>query len=323
MNSETTHHIIRAAAGGDKFTQITNQAARDGSISYKARGILLYVIGQAPGWKSSVEAIEKGSSKDGRTSVLAGLKELREAGYVHYRRYQNSKGFWVSEWIVSDDPALTAHEASRRTLGTSTPKTDVKPLVDPQFGFQTEDPALDINTLVDPQFGFPTAENPTAENPTAENPTVNTKYVKTKHVKDLPSAASLPEGEPTREDVVILCKLLATAIEANGSKRPTITQTWKREARLLLDRDQRPIKEIRYLIGWATQDSFWQANILSMASFRKKYDTLRLQAKADWQKTHGTLDPRWHTPTTTQRVQDFHDHAQNWLNARREAGVTS
>jgi hypothetical protein len=83
--------------------------------------------------------------------------------------------------------------------------------------------------------------------------------------------------DPPRSDVDALCSRLLQRIHANGSKG-SITKRWRTEARLLIDRDKRPIDEAERLIDWAAADSFWKSNILSMPTFRAKYDQLRLQA---------------------------------------------
>lgn len=81
-----------------------------------------------------------------------------------------------------------------------------------------------------------------------------------------------------RPEVAALCDLLADLIEGNGSKRPTVTGKWHDAARLMIDRDGRDAREAERLIRWAQASDFWQSNVMSMAKFREKYDTLRLQA---------------------------------------------
>lgn len=78
-------------------------------------------------------------------------------------------------------------------------------------------------------------------------------------------------------DATRLCELLADLIERNGSKRPTVSLKWLNEARLLLDKDKRPVEEAVAVLKWSQADSFWKSNILSMPKFREKYDQLRLQ----------------------------------------------
>lgn len=88
-------------------------------------------------------------------------------------------------------------------------------------------------------------------------------------------------SEQPREDVDRICKYLAEWIIRNGSRQPTITQEWRDEARRLIDRDKRPVEEIRDVIRWCQRHPFWRKNVLSMPKFREQYDRLRLGWKDD------------------------------------------
>lgn len=81
-----------------------------------------------------------------------------------------------------------------------------------------------------------------------------------------------------RDDVRALCELLSELIVGNGSKAPTITDTWQTDARLLLDKDHRELESALRLMRWAQADTFWRGNVMSMGKFREKYDQLRLAA---------------------------------------------
>ena len=96
------------------------------------------------------------------------------------------------------------------------------------------------------------------------------------------------KDEPHRDDVEQICTHLAARIAADGSKPPTITNEWRRQARLLLDEDRTPrltVDKVIALINWCQDSAFWRANIRSMPKFREKYDTLRLQALAEYERT--------------------------------------
>lgn len=86
-------------------------------------------------------------------------------------------------------------------------------------------------------------------------------------------------AEPPRADVEAVCARLVERLVANGCKAPTITAKWRTEARLLLDRDQRPLDEVFALIDWCQADSFWRSNVQSLETFRKQYDRLRLKSQ--------------------------------------------
>lgn len=93
------------------------------------------------------------------------------------------------------------------------------------------------------------------------------------------SATAIAVPDAPRDDVEEICEHLAGAIEANGSKRPTITTKWRQAARLMLDKDGRTEQEVHGAIDWSQRDEFWRSNILSLPTLREKYDTLRLQAQ--------------------------------------------
>ena len=108
-----------------------------------------------------------------------------------------------------------------------------------------------------------------------------------------------PSKEPSssepasRPDVEQICAHLADRIEANGSKRPTITDAWRKAARLLLDRDGRTVDQVIKAIDWCQADDFWRSNVLSMPKLRDKYDQLRLAA----QRPRGQPHRAYRNPT--------------------------
>jgi hypothetical protein len=89
-----------------------------------------------------------------------------------------------------------------------------------------------------------------------------------------PSQAPQEDPEPDRLDVLQVCHRLADSI-AEWDRRPTVSTAWKREARLMLDRDERPLREALDIIEHLSCDDFWRPNILSMAKLRKHYPKLK------------------------------------------------
>ena len=90
--------------------------------------------------------------------------------------------------------------------------------------------------------------------------------------------AAPTEPEAIREDVRQVCEALADHVEAIKGKRPNITKTWERDARLLLDTDEHTLPEALAAIEWATKHAFWGPNILSVGKLREKWWTMRAQA---------------------------------------------
>jgi hypothetical protein len=53
-------------------------------------------------------------------------------------------------------------------------------------------------------------------------------------------------------------------------------QSWSKDFDLLLRVDNRDIEEVKAMIKWCQEDSFWKSNILSASKLRKQYDRLKM-----------------------------------------------
>lgn len=95
--------IIRSPRPENHFTVIENQVLRDERLSYKARGILIYILSHIDNWRISADDLAD-KSTDGRTAVLSGLEELRTLGYIITTRKQGADGKWTTESVVFDTP---------------------------------------------------------------------------------------------------------------------------------------------------------------------------------------------------------------------------
>jgi len=95
-------------------------------------------------------------------------------------------------------------------------------------------------------------------------------------------AGSGPLSDPER-----LSQFLRNLILHNdeGARVPKLKakafKRWIKEADLLLRKDKRSLKEAIAVMRWCQDSEFWRPNILSVAKFREKYTTLKLQYKAD------------------------------------------
>lgn len=104
----------------------------------------------------------------------------------------------------------------------------------------------------------------------------------------LRSSKPTTEVVAIRQDVDRICEALADLVEANGSKRPRVLDAWRDSARLLMDKDGRSEQQILWLLNWCQSDSFWRGNILSMPTFREKFDRLRLAAQREYESRKAT-----------------------------------
>lgn len=108
------------------------------------------------------------------------------------------------------------------------------------------------------------------------------------------TSSSEISDEIPRPDIDELLDLLDSCLEMNGSKKPSRSKKNRDAARLLLDRDGYDVKQVSWMIRWATSDEFWRANILSMSKLREKFDQLKAKAgvgsKSPSAGFHGEID---------------------------------
>lgn len=105
-----------------------------------------------------------------------------------------------------------------------------------------------------------------------------------------PAPSPAAKTSEVRDDVEQICNRLAKWIVHNGSRTPAVSEKWRTEARLLIDRDRRPLDEITRIIDWCQKDQFWKGNILSMPKFREKYDRLRIAAGNEQGRQNGGMN---------------------------------
>lgn len=141
---------IKKAKIENNFTMLKNETLRDNRLSYKARGLLACMLSMSDNWVFYVSDLVNRSSKDGKASVNAGLKELSNCGYLirEQRRTKDGK-FSKTDWILYDTPQE--------------------------------------NFCAEPFPGFPLTDNPSTEKPMTENQPLrsnnnkNTNYKKNKY----------------------------------------------------------------------------------------------------------------------------------------------
>jgi hypothetical protein len=89
------------------------------------------------------------------------------------------------------------------------------------------------------------------------------------------------------------CNLLADLIQANGSRRPQVTDRWLTDMERLHKIDERSWEQITKAIEWCQADDFWRGNIMSPGKLRKQYDQLRLAAQRNTKQSKFTKTMDW------------------------------
>lgn len=117
----------------NNFTVVSNDCLKDSRLSWKAKGIICYIMSLPDDWKLSVKDLQNRAT-DGRDSLYSGIKELEKYGYCKKVMMRKADGTIEGySYEISDTVAFEPF--------TEKPETD-KPETDKPF---TENPHL-LNT---------------------------------------------------------------------------------------------------------------------------------------------------------------------------------
>lgn len=152
---------IRRTKRTGNFTTVRNEYLQDVNLSWKAKGLITYIMSLPPDWQLNLSDLKK-RSKDGRDATAAGLRELITNGYCQRYKVRGDGGaFARCDYEVSD---IKEFESERP---------------------QTESPFMDT-----PQTAFPFPVNPYTENPYTGKPTqINT---------NLSNETDIPNTNPSK-----------------------------------------------------------------------------------------------------------------------------
>lgn len=85
-----------------KYKAINTSAAKDKTLSIKAKGVMFYFLSKPDGWHGHIYDVANNSAS-GRASVQSAIKELKEKGYVRLKR-EHKNGTISSYYEISDEP---------------------------------------------------------------------------------------------------------------------------------------------------------------------------------------------------------------------------
>lgn len=86
-----------------RFTTVDNTVLNDTNLSWKAKGLFVYLWSQADEWEFYETEVVKHST-DGIRSMRAGLHELEEKGYLSRKRERVGNRLKGSIWLLSETP---------------------------------------------------------------------------------------------------------------------------------------------------------------------------------------------------------------------------
>ncbi len=169
--------IVRSKRS-ESFTIISNAVLANESISFRAKGVLVYLLGKPDDWQVSERHLAT-VGNDGVTAIRAALKELELAGYIQRRRKQGPNGRFEWESVVFDEPQPMQLAA-----------------LEPSEPEEPDEPCSENLSMEDepPCSGFPCVEEPCVENRAVLN-TIGTRTEQTRTTDD-DCARDLPAPPP-------------------------------------------------------------------------------------------------------------------------------
>ena len=201
------------------YTTISNVILNDARLTWKARGIAAYLLSKPDDWRVNYEHLVS-AAPDGRSAVLAAMRELEECGYISRYRFQGDDGRWRSEVVLHETPGAPSVENQH-------PATGEKPSVEK------------------PTAGKPTAGKPTAGKPTAGKsaPLLNPENQTLKPNPDYQSLTTQPEDGGAREG--------AAHNRGEGGEQPSITEGGEGERSKTTPRPERlpkPLTDAQFAV---------------------------------------------------------------------------
>ena len=125
-------------------------------LSWKAKGILTYLMSRPDGWEVSIADLVKRST-DGKASVRAGLKELRDAGHMRYTQSRNegritgwhievfelpqgtpTDDYPTDEIIDEEEPPQVGDTTMRKSVSGGSPESDFQEVENQQIENRTQ-----------------------------------------------------------------------------------------------------------------------------------------------------------------------------------------
>ena len=125
----------------ERFSIVDNKVIKDERLSFKARGLLIYMLSKPDDWKFYTEELAKRSNKDGISAIKTALNEIEDAGYLTRKQGHKKNGQFTSQdWILTDTstnlPQVEKPLADKAPAGKALadnrtlPNTDFKPNTD-------------------------------------------------------------------------------------------------------------------------------------------------------------------------------------------------
>lgn len=124
--------ILKINKKESNFTTISNDLLHDSRLSWKAKGILIYLLSKPQGWVVRENDMYN-QSVDGYDSIRNGIRELKATGYAQViSTLDKGTGRFVDrELVISDTPEFAEGYRLKANLNRRYDAHEVKTSVNP------------------------------------------------------------------------------------------------------------------------------------------------------------------------------------------------
>jgi hypothetical protein len=112
--------IVRAPRE-DRYTILDRSTVNDDRLSFRALGLLTYILDKPDDWRITGAELARGESREGRDAVLTALRELETAGYLRRERIRKPDGTFNTISTVYSQPVDVATDTGEPEPGFPAP----------------------------------------------------------------------------------------------------------------------------------------------------------------------------------------------------------
>lgn len=237
-----------------RYTTIDNQVLEDERLSFKAVGVLAYLLSKPDSWEANYRHLAT-THADGELAVRTALKELEDAGYIERRREAGAGGKF--QWVQ------VIHE-----------------LPSPCGGFPSmENPGVDNRGVENRGVVIPDLASPEAATPDEQERALAVPAA----LVDWPVPDVVEKGGRL-DEALALCDRMARQLDArgyhvNGQAR---SKRWVLDMEQLIRLDDRTPHAVELVLDWLDAggdevSSFWRTNVRSPATLRARWQQMAEQ----------------------------------------------
>jgi len=235
----------------------------DDRLSFRARGILLWLLEKPDDWRCDSEVIARAGT-EGREAVRTALKELLALGYLRRTKAHGPHGHWQNITDVFERPVAT---------------DDGFPVVG--------SPVVGKPVVGKPGDGFPVliTEEEVPIPKTEEEPQRTERESAASAVDNSRPLPAVVAGSAHIDDATRLCQLFADQLTERGHKAKPGSRSWLVDMEALLRIDGRDPTDVARVLRWLDAGTdrtaqFWRTVVLSPAKLRADWVRMGEQYRA-------------------------------------------